>query len=174
MYVILLLYILIEFSLKVLLTITIHIGSCLNCLLTVHKPALIHSKFFPALQGAQSKMSASVDTSAVFVTDNPSQIKNKINKYAFSGGGDTVEIHRERGANIDIDVSIQWLTFFEPDDNKLEHIKQEYKAGRMLTGEVKAHLIQCLTNLLHDYQQARNRVTDDVVKAFMKPRKLHF
>lgn len=33
------------------------------------KPALIHSIFFPALQGPGSKMSASVDSSAIFMND---------------------------------------------------------------------------------------------------------
>merc|ERR1719360_406704 len=33
------------------------------------KPALIHSKFFPALQGPGTKMSASIANSAIFITD---------------------------------------------------------------------------------------------------------
>ena len=33
------------------------------------KPALLHSIFFPALQGPKTKMSASVDSSAIFLTD---------------------------------------------------------------------------------------------------------
>ena len=33
------------------------------------KPALIHSQFFPALQGPGSKMSASIDISAIFMSD---------------------------------------------------------------------------------------------------------
>jgi len=33
------------------------------------KPALIHSKFFPPLQGAQGKMSSSDENSAIFLTD---------------------------------------------------------------------------------------------------------
>lgn len=44
------------------------------------KPALIESKFFPALQGDTGKMSASVTTSAIFVSDSPKDIKDKINK----------------------------------------------------------------------------------------------
>jgi tryptophanyl-tRNA synthetase len=44
------------------------------------KPALIHSKFFPALQGAGSKMSASDATSSIFVTDTPKQIEEKVKK----------------------------------------------------------------------------------------------
>ena len=42
-------------------------------------------------------MSASVPTSSIFVSDTPKAIKTKINKYAFSGGGDTVEEHRAKG-----------------------------------------------------------------------------
>jgi tryptophanyl-tRNA synthetase len=38
------------------------------------KPALIHAKFFPALQGPGSKMSASVDSSAIFMNDTPKQM----------------------------------------------------------------------------------------------------
>ena len=43
-------------------------------------------------------MSASDPTSAIFVTDTAAQIKNKINRHAFSGGGETVEEHRANGA----------------------------------------------------------------------------
>ena len=42
------------------------------------KPALLHSMFFPALQGAQTKMSASDQTSSIFLTDTPAQIKKKV------------------------------------------------------------------------------------------------
>ena len=42
------------------------------------KPALIHSVFFPALQGAKSKMSASDANSSIFLTDTPKQIKYKV------------------------------------------------------------------------------------------------
>jgi hypothetical protein len=51
------------------------------------------------------------------------QIKNKINKYAFSGGGATVEEHRKNGGNCDVDISYQYLTFFLEDDEKLEKIR---------------------------------------------------
>ena len=49
------------------------------------KPALVESVFFPALQGDTGKMSASDANSAIFVSDTPAQIKNKINKCAGSG-----------------------------------------------------------------------------------------
>ena len=37
-------------------------------------------------------MSGSTNNSCVFVTDTPKQIKDKINKYAFSGGKETLEL----------------------------------------------------------------------------------
>lgn len=39
------------------------------------KPALIHSKFLTALQGAGGKMSSSNPNSAIFMSDTPKQIK---------------------------------------------------------------------------------------------------
>ena len=42
------------------------------------KPSLIHSTFFPALQGAQSKMSASDPNSSIFLTDSDDDIKTKV------------------------------------------------------------------------------------------------
>lgn len=48
------------------------------------KPALLHSSFFPALQGAKSKMSASDTNSSIFLTDTPKQIKDKVNTTKFN------------------------------------------------------------------------------------------
>lgn len=49
------------------------------------KPALLHSTFFPALQGAQTKMSASDPNSSIFLIDTAKQIKNKVST-ALGGG----------------------------------------------------------------------------------------
>ena len=57
-----------------------------------HKPALLHCKFFPPLQGRGGKMSGSTGNSCIFVTDTAKVIKTKINKHAFSGGKETLEL----------------------------------------------------------------------------------
>jgi len=142
----------------------------LGCL----KPALLHSTFFPALQGAQTKMSASDANSSIFLTDTPKQIKNKINKHAFSGGRDTVEEHRAMGGNCDVDISYQYLQFFMEDDEKLEKIRQDYTSGELLSGFLKKELIDVLVPLVTDHQNKRKEVTDEIVEQFMKPRKLDF
>ena len=87
-----------------------------------YKPAILHSIFLPSLNRMGGKMSASGEYS-IWTTDSPAEVKKKINKYAFSGGQNTVEEHRKKGGNPDIDVSFQYLRmFFEPDDEKLREI----------------------------------------------------
>ena len=41
-----------------------------------------------------------------------------------------------------MDVAWKYLNFFLDDDERLAWIGAEYGAGRMLTGEIKAELIQ--------------------------------
>jgi tryptophanyl-tRNA synthetase len=67
-------------------------------------------------------MSASSQESSVFMSDTANQIKKKINRYAFSGGQETVEEHRKLGGDPDVDVSYQYLSFFYDDDDELERL----------------------------------------------------
>ncbi|PIA65593.1 hypothetical protein AQUCO_00100825v1 [Aquilegia coerulea] len=136
------------------------------------KPALIESLFFPALQGESGKMSASDPNSAIYVTDSKNDIKKKINRHAFSGGQDSLENQRKYGANLEVDIPVKYLSFFLEDDAELEHIKKEYGAGRMLTGEVKSRLIEVLTEMVMRHREARSAVTDEMVDAFMAVRPL--
>jgi tryptophanyl-tRNA synthetase len=138
------------------------------------KPALIHSTFIPALQGAQTKMSGSKAETSIYLTDNPDVIKDKITKYAFSGGRDSVEEHRKYGGNCDIDISYQYLSFFLEDDAKLEEIRRKYSSGEMLTGELKKELIDVVQNIVADHQTKRAAISDEKVREYMKPRKLNY
>ncbi|EPY29066.1 tryptophanyl-tRNA synthetase [Strigomonas culicis] len=133
------------------------------------KPSVIHAKFFPGLSGSKGKMSSSVGA-AVFLTDTPKMIKDKINKQAFSGGGATKEEQLLLGGNTTVDVPVQWLRFFLDDDEKLEKIQHEYMLGRMMTGEVKKILIETLTQIVTTHQEARKKVTDDDVRLFSSVR----
>ncbi|CAD7975873.1 unnamed protein product [Amoebophrya sp. A25] len=138
--------------------------------LNLQKPALIHSKFFPALQGHTTKMSSSADTPAtIFVTDTDKQVDTKVKKYALSGGGMTLEEHREKGANLEVDVPYEYLRYVLEDDEEFARIGTEYGAGRMTTGEVKQILIKELQTICHEHQERRKLVTDEVVRQFMDP-----
>ncbi|KAK4657184.1 tryptophan--tRNA ligase [Podospora pseudocomata] len=136
------------------------------------KPSLIHSLFLPALQGPGTKMSASIDSSAIFMTDTPNQIKNKVNKYAFSGGKVSVEEHRAVGGDTDVDVAYQYLRFFLEDDEELEKIRLAYSKGELLTGELKALCIKELQTFVAAFQERRSKVDDAAVKQFTDIRPL--
>jgi len=127
------------------------------------KPALIHNIMIPGLEGPGGKMSASNENSTIYTTDAPDVVEKKINKYAFSGGQPDIEQHRKLGGNPDIDVSYQYLRiFFEPDDNKLKTIYEEYKSGKLLTGELKAILIKKINDFLVVHQEKREKAKDQI------------
>lgn len=129
------------------------------------KPAQIHSKFLPPLKGVEGKMSTSDSNAAVFLNDDPADVKNKIMKYAFSGGQPTLEEHRAKGGNPDVDVSFQWLKIlFEDNDSELERIYQDYRLGKLLTGELKLVLVEKLAKFLELHQKAKNKAEKQIDK----------
>ncbi|CAK7901861.1 hypothetical protein CAAN1_06S06194 [[Candida] anglica] len=138
------------------------------------KPSLIHAKFFPALQGSTTKMSASDTNSAIYMDDTANIIKKKINKHAFSGGRATMEEHRELGGNPDVDVAYQYMSFFTDDDEKLKEWESGYKKGEILSGEMKKECISVLQEFVAGFQERKAAVTDEIVSKFMTPHQLVF
>ena len=133
------------------------------------KPALIHNIMIPSLLGPGGKMSASDEKSTIYTTDSPEVVKKKINKYAFSGGQPDIDEHRKIGGDPDIDVSYQYLRiFFERDDSKLKKIYDDYKSGKMLTGELKAILIEKINEFLLVHQQKREEARKNIDDYLLK------
>ena len=88
------------------------------------KPAVIHSVFLPAMEGPDKKMSSSTGAaSTVFLDHDMEHIRQTIHKYAFSGAPNTLEELERDGANLEIDVSYQYLRFFMDDDAKLADVR---------------------------------------------------
>ena len=124
-------------------------------------PSATYHKLLPGLKGG--KMSSSDPFSYISLTDTPEEVKTKIMKYAFSGGGNSIEEHRKYGGNTDVDVSFQYLRFiFEPDDKKLQKIKEDYESGKMLTGELKSIVIEKIQKFLTEHQKKREKAKDKV------------
>lgn len=141
---------------------------------SIPKPALIHSQFLTSLQGPGGKMSASNPNSAIYMTDTLAQIKKKMNKFAFSGGQETLELHRELGGNPDVDVAYQYLKYFDDDDEKVDRVAEQYRKGELLSGEMKKMAIELLQSYVSNFQERRSKVTDDILKEYMTPRKLEW
>jgi len=129
-------------------------------------PSSSYHEFMLGLKGG--KMSSSDPYSYIALTDDPKTVKEKIMKYAFSGGQPTIKEHREKGGNPDVDISFQLLYFmFEPDDKKIERIRQDYISGALLTGELKQILVEKVAKFLADHQKKREKARKDVGK-FLK------
>ena len=100
-------------------------------------------------------MSSSDPTSYIALTDTPEEASKKIMKYAFSGGRESLEEHRKKGGNPEIDIPYQWLSYLEEDDGKLKQIHDDYKSGKMLTGEIKQIAIDKINSFLKEHQRKR-------------------
>jgi len=124
-----------------------------------------YNTFMPGLSGG--KMSSSDSTSFIAMSDSPKDVERKIKKYAFSGGKDTLEEHRKKGGNPDVDVSFQYLKmFFEPDDAKLKSIEISYRSGEMTTGELKKYTIDKINDFLKEHQK-RRKDAEKKIKEFL-------
>src|SRR5437867_5640304 len=131
------------------------------------KPATILCKFLPSLTEG-GKMSSSIENTAIFTTDKPEQVRNKIMKFAFSGGRDTVAEHRKKGGVPEIDVSYQYLRYFMEDSLKLKKIYEDYKSGKMLTGELKEIAADQINKFLKRHQSEREKAKNLVEKFMMR------
>lgn len=130
------------------------------------KPASIYLSMLPDLQGTNRKMSASDPKSSIYLNDSLEDVKKKINKYAFSGGQETLELHRELGGNTEIDVAYQYLRYFFEDDDELERLKSGYENGTILSGELKKLCIKTVQDFLMTYQKRRAEITDETISLF--------
>jgi len=128
------------------------------------KPSSIQSIFLPALTGVGGKMS-STEENFISLVDDEKTVERKIKKYAFSGGRDSLKEHREKGGNPDVDISYQYLRiFFEPDDKKLKKIHDDYKSGKLLSGELKQILIDKINAYLKEHRKKRENAKKNLDK----------
>jgi tryptophanyl-tRNA synthetase len=121
-----------------------------------YKPAQIHNRFLPGL-GVGGKMNASEPETAIFTTDEPELVKQKIWK-AFTGGKGTVAEQRKEGADPDICTVFQYFLYlFEQDDKKLAERKRRCKAGDVLCGDCKKDLSERVNKFLAEHQKKREK-----------------
>ncbi|MBI4018142.1 MAG: tryptophan--tRNA ligase [Candidatus Aenigmarchaeota archaeon] len=130
------------------------------------KPSSTYHKFMLGLQGG--KMSGSKPETCIYLNEKPDSVRRKVWR-AFSGGGATLQEHKEKGGNPDIDVACQYLYFlFEESDKKVSEIFSGYRNGSVFTGEVKELLIKRITDFLKEHQKAREKAKKHVDDYMLK------
>lgn len=119
------------------------------------KPAVIHSRFLPGIDG--KKMSKSKDN-AIFLLEDEKIIRKKIMN-AFSGGQASIEEHRRIGGNPEVDVPFIYLRSYFLTPSESSRIEEEYRSGKLLSGEMKNLLVEKTNERLrvfrHNYSKTR-------------------
>ncbi len=132
-----------------------------------YKPALLHNKLAPSLDGS-GKMSASQPKTTIFTTDSPEQVNDKINE-AFTGGKISAEEQREDGGDPEICAVQNYRYFiFESDDEKVKDIAERCRSGDILCGECKQMLKDNINEFLSKHQkkreEARKKLDDFLIE----------
>lgn len=117
-------------------------------------PAELIWKFLIGLKGPDAKMSTSVPDSTVFLTDTPEVAKKKINR-AYTGGLALASVHRELGGVPEVCSVFSLLTFNFLGNEEWEQMREDYRAGRLLSGEVKKVAIDLVSKFLVEHQRKR-------------------
>lgn len=147
------------------------------------KPTTLHSKFIPSLNGTgkmsstngsvNSSTDGSIDgstnnlsNSLLKLTDDYNTIKKKINKHTFSGGKENSEIQKKYGANLHTDVCYHLLTYFLENDNELSELANNYRSGKILTGEIKNITANKIWEIIKKHQANKLSVSDNILQKF--------
>lgn len=129
------------------------------------KPSILHLAFIPGSDG--KKMSKSKGN-GVFLKDDKKIIIKKICG-AFSGGQKTIEEHRKLGGNPDVDIACQYLSKFFLDEKESGKLFEDYRAGKILSGEVKKMLSDRLVEFLSKFQNKLQQLKfEDIDKSILK------
>jgi len=130
-------------------------------------PSSIYHKYTPSLDGS-IKMSKSKPESCIELPEDIKSVKRKI-RNALSGGRNTLEEHKKLGAVIEKDMTFELMKqHLVEDDKELNEIYQDYKSGKMLTGELKEILIDKLSKFLKEHQRNREKAKKVLNKFILK------
>ena len=118
-------------------------------------PSSTYHRFAVGMTG--DKMSSSKPKTTLFLHDDVASAEKKIKK-SFSGGQSTVEEHRRLGGDPDKDVAYQYMMyFFEEDESYLSEINRDYRAGKILAGEMKQLCIDRASEWLNNLSEMRDQ-----------------
>lgn len=124
-----------------------------------HKPAILHAKFMPSLNGTP-KMSSSDPLNTIYLSDDDATVVKKVNR-AITGQQSTAELQKKLGGDPEKCAVCQYYKYvFEPDDKKLAKIFEAEKKGTMLAGEHKKHLAATINKFLAEHRKKREQMKD--------------
>ena len=126
-------------------------------------PSGLYNRFTPSLDG-ELKMSKSKPQSCISIPEDVDVACKKIRK-ALSGARKTLADHKKYGAIPEKDMSFELLKqHFIEDDKELKKLYDEYKSGKMTTGEIKDITCEKLTKFMKDFEKSFEKARKIVSK----------
>ncbi len=119
------------------------------------KPSTILSKFTPSVKG-YAKMSASSPEDAIFISDSLQEIRRKVSRM-FSGGGETLELHKKHGGRPERDVALTYLKYYFLNKKQEEKIFEDFRNGRISSKEVKNLLFEKIKKFKKKIEKAKKK-----------------
>lgn len=115
-------------------------------------PASTYHRFMTGLTGG--KMSSSQPESAIFITDEPAEVKKKLMR-AKTGGRATEEEQRRKGADPTVCSVYETYLYHVADDKLLPQVYEECTTGKRLCGGCKQQALDLLLGKLKEIQEKR-------------------
>jgi tryptophanyl-tRNA synthetase len=126
-------------------------------------PSSVYNKYMPSLDG-DVKMSKSKPLYSISLPENISDVKKKINR-ALTGGRDTMEEQRRLGAVVEKDMVFELLKqHLVEEDDELQRIYDDYKSGRMLSGELKQLACEKMETFMNSFNQRLEKARKEIDK----------
>lgn len=120
-------------------------------------PSEIIFKFQNSLLDPFEKMSGSKPKTAIFLTDTPEEIENKIKK-AFTGSVSMLDVHKKLGGTPEACSVFSLLFFHHPDNEFVSDIYAKYKNGKIDMEELKDITINFVKGLILEHQIRTKKV----------------
>jgi tryptophanyl-tRNA synthetase len=134
-------------------------------------PAVLHLAFLPGIDG--EKMSKSKNN-AIFLHDSPKIIRGKVAS-AFSGGAKTKEEQIKFGGNPEVDVACLYLKTFFLAEAESKKLFDDYRKGKILSGEVKHMLAEKVVEFTQKFQSNLAKISlKDVQNSILKNKEFKF
>jgi tryptophanyl-tRNA synthetase len=105
----------------------------------------------------------------LLLEDNEKILRKKIMKHSLSGarGSGSLEDHKKLGGNVEVDISCQYLKFFEEDEDKLNGFVEKFAKGELSCGEVKQILFEKLNEMFNKIRNNKEKnINKDLIESF--------
>ncbi len=126
-------------------------------------PSGLYHKYTPALNG-DLKMSKSHPESCIELPEDLKSVNKKIDR-ALTGGRDTLEEHRKKGGEPEKCMVFELLKqHLVEDDKELQKIYDDYKSGKMTSGEIKQIAKDKMKEFMDDFNSKVEKARKNIDK----------